>query len=159
MEPKITSARVRSGHDAANRIAVGPPPTRPMIAARAEPAASITAIRSFTRGLEVGRLIDRERVRQAGAAAVEGDDAGEGTEPLIKPAGRRQLPQQLDVREESGHQHEVEVALAPHLERDVGVAVPGVHASPAPSAEAYGDHRPPMGEPSPGSRHRRVTGL
>src|SRR5207237_10165925 len=49
----------------------------------------------------------------------EADHAGEGGQAFQDPCSWLMLPDQLDVGDESWHQHEVEVALAEHLVGDV----------------------------------------
>jgi hypothetical protein len=47
------------------------------------------------------------------AALVEADQARERREPLIDVPRRRMLPVDLEVREETMHEHEIEPALRP----------------------------------------------
>src|SRR5204862_3596291 len=66
---------------------------------------------------------------QPEAPAVERDHARERREALEQPHGGLVLPDQLDVRDEPVDEHDVELALAEHLVREVDVAasrVPGL---------------------------------
>ena len=65
-------------------------------------------------------------VRQPGATLVEPDQSSEGPEPLVQPSGRRELPVDLEVREEAVDQDEVERTVARDLVRDVDVTALGV---------------------------------
>ena len=61
-------------------------------------------------------------VGEARPALVEADQPGERLEPLEEACVARELPSDLEVREEPGHQHEVEGTFPGDLVRDVDVA-------------------------------------
>ena len=132
---RATSLRKRGGQE---QRASGPPSVKPRIAARFDPAASMTATDVRHLGLEVGETIERHRIGQAGAAPVEDDQAPDRRQPPPLAGQLRDLPERLDVVHPALDQHEVERALAQDLVREVDVAVlrvlgrrETVHGAPA----------------------------
>ena len=65
-------------------------------------------------------------VGEPGPALVEADQPRERAEPLEDPRAPRMLPVDLEVREEPGHEDEVERPVARDLVRDADVAAPRV---------------------------------
>ena len=61
-------------------------------------------------------------VRQALASLVEGHDAGKRRETAQKPGISGELVQKLDMRDDPGHQDDVDRSAAHHLKGDVYVA-------------------------------------
>ena len=64
----------------------------------------------------------RYSVRQSLASLVEGHDAGKRRETAQKPGISGELVQKLDMRDDPGHQDDVDRSVAHHLKGDVDVA-------------------------------------
>ena len=119
------------------------------MAARVDPAASMTAQTSATWVSRSGRRSSGTGIGEAGSPPVEDDQAPDGRQPPALAGQLRDLPERLDVMHPALDQHQVERALAHDLVREVDVAVlrvlgrgPPVHGAPAwqspPRHEALG---------------------
>jgi hypothetical protein len=82
---------------AANKLHSGPPSDTPIKTARRLPAASMTARTSSRPRVERGQFADGHRIRQAGAALVEQDQASHGAEASQKARERRLVPEVFEV--------------------------------------------------------------
>ncbi len=90
-------------------------------------------------------------VREAGAALVEADQPRERAEPVEEVRVARLLPVLLEVRDEAGHEHEVDRPGAGHLVGDAELAAPCVADRRARRAVC------PQGARAGGSRARRAA--
>ena len=116
------------GSVAANITAIGPPSDTPMITARSDPAASMTARMSSARSSS--DAIDLDPVGEARPTLVEMDDAREGAELLAVPREQRVVPHELDVRHRARRVDEVDRAVAADAVGDRDVAAHARSASP-----------------------------
>ena len=92
----------------------------------AEQVRSLAADRIHDDSDVVDSLLDRrgsiERIGQPRSTLVEDDHPGEGRQPSHEPLIRRVLPGDFEIRDESGHQHQVTRPLAHDLIGDPNVA-------------------------------------
>ena len=120
MPPYSTSACVRSGYVAANRIDIGAPSEIPMSTAR-----------SRAHGIHDGThvvhaLLERNgcdvAVGEPEPALVEADQPAERCQPAEEPRDGRVFPLDVEVAREPLNEHQVEVSLADDLVRNVHVS-------------------------------------
>ena len=74
--------------------------------------------------LEVGEI--GRPIRQPGAALVEPDEPAHAAEALEELRRARILPIELEMRDESRHEHDVDRPASSDFERDVDVTTPRV---------------------------------
>src|SRR5207253_133803 len=79
--------------------------------------------------------------------SVQDDERGERREAIQETSEARFLPLMLDVREQSGNEHQIDRSLTEHLERDVDIAVlrvadlRNVHGAHYPAISQWGRPR------------------
>jgi hypothetical protein len=111
---------VGGGEQSAHRTALGDPEQRRAVA----PGGVHHRMQVARRLLEGGRAT--ETVGQALPSLVVDDQASEGGEAPQHAGGRGLLPEQLEVRDEAGDEHQVEVSLAMDLVGDADAVRVGV---------------------------------
>jgi hypothetical protein len=81
-----------------------------------------------------------------GAPLVKDDEARERRQPLPHPAEGKQLPRELDMRDECGNEHDIDGPIADYLEGDAAIAGLGVsglgHLHPRASFHELGRANP-----------------
>jgi len=120
---RSTSAVIRCGLAAANIAAMAAPSPHAAIAARLDPAASMTAAMSSARCSSVGVLATQSE--KPGAALVEENQPPHGRQAIKEPGELRKFPHHLQMRHPAWDEHQVKPAgRTDDLISDINVASP-----------------------------------
>jgi hypothetical protein len=103
----------------------------------------------------------RDRIRQPGTALVEEDHPGKGRQPPQKPGQIGLFPGKLDMRDEAGHEHQIDRAIAESLIGDTHLSALGItrnrHHISVQAATPSGPPAPPGRLPSQHPYQRRTA--